>query len=119
VWYTAVKWNSSYLIFLSSICIFPVALISGVSVPFLLIGVSVYFVFSRLHLFSEKDKFLFHLHSIVWCSLPIKNVSTCMLGRLFHLAPTGKMLFFTIFKESENQFIVLWFYMYVCVCVYV
>jgi len=38
-----------------------------------------------------------------------------MLGRLSHLAPTGKMLFFTIFKESENQFIVLLFY----VCVYI
>jgi len=33
-----------------------------------------------------------------------------MLGRLSHLASTGKMLFFTIFTESENQFVVLWFY---------
>ena len=42
-----------------------------------------------------------------------------MLGMLSHLAATGKMPFFTIFKESGNQFIVLWFYVCVRVCMYI
>jgi hypothetical protein len=41
------------------VVLFPVALVIGVPVPFPFLGIRVYFVFSRLYIFSEKDMFLF------------------------------------------------------------